>query len=92
MAVNAKTHVVHQNYQRGIPPIIEEGIIKYLQDELQRLETAIKTIGAGSIEVLDEPPINPLIGAVKYNISPWDPLGNGSEGLVVWNGSAWVAV
>lgn len=92
MAVNSKTHLVHQNYQRGKPPVIEEGLIKYLQDELQRLETTIKSIGAGSIEVLDEPPINPLIGTVKFNISPWDPLSDGSEGLVVWTGTAWVDV
>ena len=58
MAVNSKTHIVHQNYQRGMPPVLEENI-KYLQDELQRLETTIKTIGAGSIEVLDEPPQKP---------------------------------
>ncbi|MGB0817856.1 MAG: hypothetical protein ACPGQQ_03030 [Candidatus Puniceispirillaceae bacterium] len=92
MAVNSKTHIVHQGYQRGKPPVLEQNIINYLQDELQRIETAIRTIGAGSIEVLDEPPINPLKGSVRYNISPWDPLGDGSEGLVLWNGTAWVDV
>jgi hypothetical protein len=29
---------------------------------------------------------------VRYAVSPWNPLGNGTQGLVVYNGTTWVAV
>jgi hypothetical protein len=29
---------------------------------------------------------------VRYAVSPWDPLGNGTTGLMVYNGTAWVGV
>ena len=38
-----------------------------------------------------EPP-NPIKGMVRYAVSPWNPLSNSFSGLVVYNGSAWVAV
>jgi hypothetical protein len=29
---------------------------------------------------------------MRYAVSPWDALGNGYEGLIVYNGTNWVAV
>ena len=92
MTVNDKTNVVINGYLRGKAPIIPEGFQKYLQDELQRIEASIRSLAVGGIEVMDEPPANPIKGMVKYNVSPWDPLGDSSEGLVVYNGTAWVDV
>ena len=92
MAVNDKTHVVINGYLRGKAPIFDEGYARYLQDELQRLEAAIRSLAVAGVEVLDEPPANPVKGMLKFNISPWDPLGDSSEGLVVYNGTAWVDV
>jgi len=90
MAVNNKSNVVINTYIRGNPPILEEGNERYLQDELQRIEAAIRSLATAGIEVLDEPPQDPVKGMVKYNL--WDALGDSSEGLVVYNGTAWVAV
>lgn len=92
MAVNEKNNVVIQKYNRSNVPLLDIDLRKYIQDELQRLETAIRSLSIAGVEVLDEPPLNPIRGMVKYNVSPWDPLGNGSSGLVVYNGTAWVAV
>lgn len=92
MAVNEKTNVVLSGYQRGSTPVLEESVIRYLQDELQRIENSIRSLIVAGVEVLDEPPKNPIKGMVKYNVSPWDALGDGSEGLVLYNGSAWVDV
>lgn len=92
MAINDKTNVVIQNYQRGQPPALEEGYIRYLENELQRLESTLRSLAVASVEVLDEPPLNPVRGMVKYNITPWDALGDSSEGLVVYNGTAWAGV
>lgn len=92
MAVNDKTNVVINGYLRGKAPILEEGFQRYLQDELQRIESSIRSLAVAGVEVLDEPPTNPVKGMLKYNVSPWDPLGDSSEGLVLWNGTAWVDV
>ena len=92
MAVNEKTNAVIQPYKRSNVPVLDVDLRKYIQDELQRLEASIRSLNTAGIEVLDEPPLNPVRGMVKYNITPWDALGNGSEGLVVYNGTAWVAV
>ena len=90
MAVNEKTNIVLSGYQRG-SPAAGRAIIRYLQDELQRIELHQVTC-CGWCEVLDEPPKNPIKGMLKYNVSPWDALGDGSEGLVLYNGTAWVDV
>jgi len=92
MAVNRKTNVTLSSYQRNNAPVIDENLIGYLQDELQRIEQSLRTLVTAGIEVLDEPPLDPVKGMVKYNISPWDPLGDSSEGLVLYNGTAWVDV
>ena len=92
MAVNEKTNTVIQPYNRSNVPLLDVDLRKYIQDELQRLETSIRSLNTAGIEVLDEPPLNPVRGMVKHNITPWDALGNGSEGLVVYDGTAWVAV
>ena len=92
MALSDKTNVVVQTYTRTQFPVLEEGIRRYIQDELQRIETSLKTVTQASIQVLDNPPENPIKGMVRYAVSPWNPLGNGFSGLVVYNGTAWVAV
>lgn len=92
MAVNEKNNVVINGYVRGKTPVLEDGFARYLQDELQRIEAALSSLTSAGVEVLDEPPKNPIKGMLKYNISPWDALGDGSEGLVLYNGTAWVDV
>ena len=92
MTVSDKTNVVVQTYTRGQYPVMDNGLRRYFQDELQRIELAIGTLAQAAIQVTDTPPTNPIRGMVRYAISPWDPLGNGSTGLVVYNGSAWVAI
>ena len=90
MAVNDKTNVVLTGYTRGKTPVLDQGFEKYLQDELQRIEASIRSLMVSGIEVLDEPPQNPVKGMVKYNL--WDEFGDGTEQLVIYNGTAWQAV
>jgi hypothetical protein len=92
MTVNEKSNVVIQPYNRSNVPQLDVDLRKYIQDELQRLEASLRSLNVAGIEVLNEPPLNPVRGMVKYNVTPWDALGNGSEGLVVFNGTAWAAV
>lgn len=92
MAVSDKTDLLVSKYVRRQYPQLEEGVRRYIQNELQRIEQAISTVADAAIQVADTPPDNPVKGMVRYNISPWDPLGDSSTGLVVYNGTSWVAV
>ena len=92
MPVSDKTNVVVQTYQRTQYPVLEEGIRRYFQDELQRIEIAIGTLAQAASQVTDNEPDDPIKGMVRYAVSPWDPLSNGFSGLVVYNGTAWAAV
>ena len=92
MAVSDKTNVVVQSYVRTQFPILEEGLRRYFQDELQRIEIAIGSLAQAATQVTDNEPENPIKGMVRYAVSPWNPLGNGFEGLVVYDGTAWAAV
>lgn len=92
MAISDKTDLVVSKYIRRQYPEIEEGVRRYIQDELQRIEQSILTLTEASIQVADAEPENPVKGMVRFNIDPWDALGDDSEGLVVYNGTSWVAV
>ena len=92
MAVNEKNNAVLTPYSRGLSPILEQDLRRYIQDELQKIETSIRSLVTSGVEVLDQPPLNPVRGTIKYNISPWDAIGDGSEGLLVYSGTAWVRI
>jgi hypothetical protein len=92
MALSDKTNQLVTKYARRQFPEFEEGLRRYIQDELQRIEQSINTVTDAAIQVAEAPPANPVKGMVRYAVSPWDPLGNGSTGLMVYNGTAWVAV
>ena len=92
MALSDKVNLLVQKYIRRQFPELEDGIRRYITDELQRIEVATSSLANASIQVTDAPPNNPVKGMVRYAVSPWDPLSNGFSGLVVYNGNAWAAV
>ena len=92
MAINNKTDTTATPYVRAQFPIYEEGVRRYIQDELQRIENSLRSANEATIQVADKPPDNPLRGMVRYAISPWDALGNGYTGLVVYTGNTWAQV
>ncbi|GEM_PF-4624458 len=92
MALSDRTSLVVQKYTRRQYPELDEGLRRYISEELQRIEAAISSLHNASIQVAEAPPNNPVKGMVRYAVSPWDPLGNGFSGLVVFNGTAWTAV
>jgi hypothetical protein len=91
MAVSDKTNIVVQTYSRGQYPAFDSGLRRYFQDELQRIEIAISTLAQAATQVTDNPPDNPVRGMVRYAVAPWNPTGAG-DGMVVYNGTAWIAV
>ena len=92
MSLSDKTNQLVTKYSRRQYPEFEEGLRRYIQDELQRIEQSISTLAEASIQVAEAPPDNPIKGMVRYAVSPWDPLSNGFTGLVVYNGTAWAQV
>ena len=73
--------------------LLQEGD-KYgnLIDEFQRIENTLLSMADADIQTTDKEPSNPRRGTVRFNVLPWNPLSNNSQGLVVYNGTAWVAV
>lgn len=92
MALSDKTNLLVTKYSRRQYPELEDGVRRYITDELQRIENSIASLGEASIQVADNAPENPVKGMVRFAVSGWDPLGDGSTGLMVYNGTAWVAV
>jgi len=93
MSLSDKLNVLVSRYvRRQTPSLNADNLGPYLQDELRELESSIRTLAEASIQVSDRAPDGVRKGMVRYAVSPWDPLGNGYSGLVVYNGTAWVAV
>ena len=92
MALSDRTDLLVKDYLHRNYPEIESGVRQYLEDELQKIEQSIQTLADASIQVADDAPDNPRKGMVRYAVTGWDPLGDGSTGLMVYNGTAWVAV
>jgi len=90
MALSDKTNLLVQPYVRTQYPVLDEGIKRYIQDELQRIETSLRSLSQASIQVTENPPAEPVKGMVRYAVSPWNP-GSG-DGLYVYNGTTWVLV
>lgn len=91
MALSDKTNLLVTDYTRQQYPQIEEGVRRYIQEELRRIETSIGTLVRSSVQVTDNPPDDPVKGMIRYAVSPWNPTGAG-DGLYLYNGTAWVAV
>ena len=90
MAVSEKTDAVAQPYTRSQYPVLDEGVRRYIQDELQRIENSIRTLVTTAVQVADTPPTNPIKGMVRYAVSPWSPVGTTSS--VTVNHTVTVAV
>jgi hypothetical protein len=90
MALSDKTNLLVKDYTRQQYPQLEDGIRRYIQEELRRIETSIGTLIRSSIQVEENPPESPVKGMVRYAVSPWNP-GSG-DGLYYYNGTTWVAL
>ena len=93
MALSDKINMLVSTYvRRQAPNLSPDFLPNYVQEELRELEASIRSLASASIQVADRAPESPRKGMVRYAVSPWDPLGNGSVGLMVYSGTAWVAV
>ena len=75
MALSDKTNLLVQPYVRTQYPVLEEGIKRYIQDELQRIETSLRSLSQAAIQVTEDPPQDPVKGMIRYAVAPWNPTG-----------------
>ena len=92
MPLSDRTDLLITDYEQRQFPELEESVRLHLQEELKAIETAIASLTNAAIQVTDDAPEKPVRGMVRYAVTGWDPLGDGSTGLMVYNGNAWVAV
>lgn len=92
MSLSDKLNQLVTRYTRRQAPTLEADLRLYLQDELREIESSIRSLSDAAIQVADRAPDNPRKGMVRYAVTGWDPLGDGTTGLVVYNGTTWVAV
>ena len=93
MSLSDKINMLVSPYTgRQAPNLNPDFLPNYLQEELRELEASIRSLSDASVQVSDRAPESPRKGMVRYAVSPWNPLGNGTQGLVVYNGTAWAAV
>ena len=92
MALSDRTDLLITDYEQRQFPELEESVRLHLQEELKAIETAIASLANAAIQVTDDAPEKPVKGMVRYAVTGWDPLGDGTTGLVVYTGNAWVAV
>ncbi len=93
MSLSDKINMLVSPYtRRQAPNLNPDFLANYLQEELRELEASVRSLSDASVQVADRAPDSPRKGMVRYAVSPWNPLNNGTQGLVVYNGTAWVAV
>ena len=79
-----------QRYSRRVLPTGE--LRDTLGNEFQNIERTLSSVTEATILLADAEPEQKRRGMVRYAVTPWDPLANGTTGLVVYNGNAWAAV
>ena len=93
MALSDLLNVLVKNYaRRPTPTIKQDELGPYVQDQLREIEASIKTLADAAVTVSDQEPTSKRKGMIRFAVSPWDPLGDGSEGIVVYEGGVWEAL
>ncbi len=93
MSLSDKINMLVSRYvRRQVPNLNPDFLPNYLQEELREVEASIRSLSDASLQVADSEPASPRKGMVRYAIAPWDPLSDGTQGLVVYNGTAWASI
>jgi hypothetical protein len=93
MSLSDKINMLVSRYvRRQVPNLNPDFLPNYLQEELREVEASIRSLSDASLQVADSEPASPRKGMVRYAIAPWNPLSDGTQGLVVYDGTAWAEV
>lgn len=85
-----RTTATVERYSRRVLPTGE--LRDVLGNEFQNIERTISSVTEATILSADAEPETKRQGMVRYAVTPWDPLSNGTTGLVVYDGNTWSAV
>ena len=85
-----RTTAVVERYTRRVLPTGD--LRDVMGNELQNIERTISSVTEAAILSADAEPETKRQGMVRYAVTPWDPLSNGTSGLVVYDGTSWSAV
>lgn len=85
-----RTTAIVERYSRRVLPTGE--LRDVLGNEFQNIERTISSVTEAAILSADAEPKTKRQGMVRYAVTPWDPLSNGTTGLVVYDGNTWSAV
>jgi hypothetical protein len=90
---HTREQVEIEPYTLSDPPVgLDQEIVEYLYEELRRLQMTIEHLTEAAPQATDKVPDSPRAGTIRWNVQPWDPLTDGLEGFVQYNGSAWAAL
>lgn len=79
------------NYSPGIVPRDKDDLVRFLEDELNRISAIIAILIQGHLTRNDVAPSKPREGDVRFaDGTNWDP-GNG-KGIYWYDGSSWIAI
>lgn len=80
------------NYIKSPRPVIQDSIPTYIDDELEKIKVTLDHLVLASPQVATSEPERKIKSMIRYAKLPWDPLSDGSEGFVYWDGAAWSAL
>ncbi len=89
MALNSRDYLVLVPYRPTSPPEDPRSLKQYFHNELEKLSATVAQIAEAAPQAADTAPRNPRRGTIRLNVLPWNPTGDGAEGLVWWNGTSW---
>lgn len=93
MALSDLLNVLVKNYvRRPTPTLKQDELGPYVQNQLSEIEATMATLADAAVTVSDQEPTSKRKGMIRFAVSPWDPIGDGTTGLVVYEGSQWQPV
>jgi hypothetical protein len=75
-----------------LPIAMDEEDVVWLYEEFRMLQKTVEHLVEAAPQATNKEPDLPRRGTIRFNLDPWNPLGDGLEGYCMYDGSAWVAI
>ena len=80
MALSDLLNVLVKNYvRRPTPTLKQDELGPYVQNQLSEIEATMATLSDAAVTVSDQEPPSKRKGMIRFAVSPWDPIGDGSD-------------
>lgn len=92
MSVNPRTYVTIAPYKRQTTPADNNSFLLYLKRiVLTLIQNTLSDLVDASPQVMENAPLNPRVGMVRYAIGAW-ATALGAEGLYVYKSTGWTHI